>query len=234
MEPWIEHVDEPARLILAWQAPDPEKDRLRWAVGELSRATGVATFKYFDGDEFTRLNSGRRQDELRAAGFRGYPAFDVLHTPSGEFSDGVLEAFLRRVPPRSRSDFPRYLEHFRLRSSDGIGPFALLAVTEAKLPSDGFSLIDPLDPTADRRPPRCRFRGRRPQALSGQQGWADCRADRATGARPDQRPRPSRGSCRGRWAPHRFREPFTGPNRGPLAGRAGGIGVAAASEWDTR
>jgi hypothetical protein len=151
MEPWIEHVDEPARLILAWQAPDPGKDRPRWAVGELSRNTGAVTFRYYDGDEFARLNSARRQHELRAAGFRGYPAFYVRNTPSGVFSDGVLGAFLRRVPPRSRTDFPRYLEHFRLRSSDGLGPFALLAVTEAKLPSDGFSLIDPLDPAADCR-----------------------------------------------------------------------------------
>ena len=151
MEAWIEYVDEPARLILAWQAPDPEKDRLRWAVGELSRTTGVATFRYYYGDELTRLNSGRRQDELPASGFRGYPAFDVRNTPSGVFSDGVLESFLRRVPPRSRTDFPRYLEHFRVRSSNGLAPFALLAVTETKLPSDGFSLIDPLDPAADRR-----------------------------------------------------------------------------------
>jgi hypothetical protein len=144
-------VDEPVRLILAWQAPDPEKDRLRWAVGELSSTTGVATFSYYDGDEFARLNSGRSQDELWAAGFRGYPAFDVRNTLSGVFSDGVLEAFLRRVPSRSRTDFPRYLEHLRVRSPAGLGPFALLAVAEAKLPSDGFSLVDPLDPAADRR-----------------------------------------------------------------------------------
>jgi hypothetical protein len=148
METWIKHVDEPVRLILAWQAADLTGDRYRWAVGEVSREPDGAMFRYYRGEEFRRLNGGRDEAAASEAGFLGYPAFDLR---KDVFRDGVIEAFSRRLPPRSRADFTRYLEHFRLRSADTLGVFALLAVTEAKLPSDGFSLIDPLDASALRR-----------------------------------------------------------------------------------
>lgn len=56
---WIEHVCEPRRLILAWQAPDHFKNRFRWAVGELARSDSDFVFRYFDhGKEFEELNQG--------------------------------------------------------------------------------------------------------------------------------------------------------------------------------
>ena len=145
MDRWIQHVDEPERLILAWEAPDPDGDRRRWAVGELTRVGDGAHFRYLQDESFAALNHGRSLADIRKAGFLGYPAFDASASYSGLFTEGVLEAFLRRLPPRTRSDFPRYLEHFRLKSAATLGPFALLGITEAKLPSDGFSLIDPLE-----------------------------------------------------------------------------------------
>jgi len=148
METWIEHVDEPGRLILAWQAADLTCNRYRWAVGEVSREPDGPMFRYYRGEEFRRFNDGRDEAAARQARFLGYPAFDLR---TDVFRDGVIEAFSRRLPPRSRADFTRYLEHFRLRSADTLGAFALLAVTEAKLPSDGFSLVDPLDAAALRR-----------------------------------------------------------------------------------
>jgi hypothetical protein len=60
-----------------------------------------------------------------------------------------MEAFVRRLPPRTRADFPQYLEHFRLREMPAVSAFALLGLTEAKLPSDGFALVDPLNPLAE-------------------------------------------------------------------------------------
>ncbi|HWU13256.1 MAG TPA: HIRAN domain-containing protein [Caulobacter sp.] len=143
MEHWIEHIGEPTRLVLAWQAPVEQKDRVRWAVGELSRAASGGQFRYFDGAEFAELNGGRSPDDLRACGYFGYPAFDVAE--KGVFASGVMDAFMRRLPPRGRSDFSRYLEHFRVRPSSSFSDFALLGLTEARLPGDGFSLIDPLD-----------------------------------------------------------------------------------------
>lgn len=146
MDHWIEEAGEPDRLILAWQAPDGLKDRVRWAVGELTCEANSGRFRYYAGDEFRRLNAGREPDALKDAGFLGYPAFDARHAgASGDFREGVIDAFMRRLPPPMRSDFPRYLEHFRLQSASGLLPLSLLAVTEARLPSDGFSLIDPLD-----------------------------------------------------------------------------------------
>ena len=60
----------------------------------------------------------------------------------------VIDAFIRRLPKRSRPDFAEYKKQFRLANSVELSDFALLGQTEAKLPSDGFSLVDPLDRNA--------------------------------------------------------------------------------------
>jgi len=134
-------------LILSWRAPeDAEPDRHRWAAGELIHSFGETTFHYYDGAEFAAMNGGRDVVALRQAGFLGYPAF--TYAPGAVFRDQVLEAYLRRLPPRARTDFPRYLEHFRIKESASVSAFALLGLTEAKLPSDGFALVDPLNPHA--------------------------------------------------------------------------------------
>ena len=145
MERWIEHFSEPTRLVLSWRAPeDADQDRYRWAAGELRQGPGGATFVYYDNPEFAAMNQGRDVAKLKEAGFLGYPAF--TYTPGSVFHDQVMAAFLRRLPPRSRSDFPRYLEHFRVKTDLPVSDFTLLGITEAKLPSDGFALVDPLDP----------------------------------------------------------------------------------------
>ena len=145
----VEHVQEPTRLILAWQAPDQFKERFRWAVGQVSRANSDYTFRYFDDEEFSILNQGRKPEELWALGYRGYPVFapdkNVTYTKS------VLSSFMRRLPPRSRTDFAAYIHSFHLSPSISLSDFSLLAVTEAKLPSDGFSLVDEF---ADPKGPR--------------------------------------------------------------------------------
>lgn len=138
---WIEHVHEPKRLLLAWQAPDIVGDRQRWAVGELTRVSGDARLRYFVGDEFSALNFGQPFEKISGYGYRGYPAFPL----EGKIHEtNVLEAFMRRLPPRNRSDFGRYREHLRLRPETEISDFALLGLSEAQLPSDGFSVVDPL------------------------------------------------------------------------------------------
>jgi hypothetical protein len=81
---------------------------------------------------------------MLALGYQGYPAFDLTTT---EHTADVLSAFLHRLPPRSRIDFAVYQEHFRVGRWIAVSDFALLGLTEAKLPSDGFSLVDPLDDT---------------------------------------------------------------------------------------
>ncbi|RYG86834.1 MAG: hypothetical protein EON59_09025 [Alphaproteobacteria bacterium] len=149
MDHWIEHPSEPAELILAWQAPDSISDRTRWAVGSLRKTAEGAIFRYFDDEEICHLNGQRSSAELASYGYAGYPAFDIAKQPPAGFSDGVLDAFARRLPPSNRPDFSRFLEHYRFRGHRSISTMGLLALTEAKLPSDGFSLIDRYDPSTD-------------------------------------------------------------------------------------
>jgi hypothetical protein len=145
---WIEHTSEPKELLLTWQALPSAPDRLRWAVGRLWKDGEETVFDYLRGEAFDALNLGRSFDALREAGYSGYPAFDMNRPPEGGYRDRVLEAFLRRVPPATRSDFPDYLAHYHVGRSTLLSPLALLAVTEARLPSDGFFLVDPLDASA--------------------------------------------------------------------------------------
>ncbi|TIV35777.1 MAG: hypothetical protein E5V99_08995, partial [Mesorhizobium sp.] len=141
-ENWITHASEPDHLILAWQAPDEFNDRTRFAVGELTCENGEVRLRYFgDSDQFKRLNPDKSYDQLLSYGYAGYPGFPPERA---EHRAGVLEAFMRRLPPRSRADFDAYERHLRVRPGTKLSDFALLALSEAYLPSDGFSVVDPL------------------------------------------------------------------------------------------
>jgi len=67
-----------------------------------------------------------------------------------EHQQGVLDAFVRRLPPRSRDDFSEYLDRYRLPNNARFSDLALLAYTGGKLPSDGFEFCADLDQA---RPP---------------------------------------------------------------------------------
>ncbi|WP_370236165.1 HIRAN domain-containing protein [Brevundimonas sp.] len=146
MSQWIEHLSEPKRLMLSWEPPLTVPERTRWIVGEVRHTAQGVEFRYLTGDEFSAENNGRSERELRAAGYLGYPAFDSRGSDKTTFDDHVLEAFLRRLPPSTRSDFTAYLEHHRIQATGTVSAMALLGATEARLPGDGFSLIDPFDP----------------------------------------------------------------------------------------
>ncbi|MCK9615327.1 MAG: hypothetical protein M0R48_07485, partial [Candidatus Omnitrophica bacterium] len=131
---YIKHICEPEKLLLCWQAPN---DGSRYVVAELYRSPeGKYALKYLkDTADFK---------EAQKLGFTMYPAFrdrEALH------DSGVLESFIGRIPPRSRNDFKEYLQNFRIHESvaTSVSDFALLGYTGAKLPSDGFSIINPLE-----------------------------------------------------------------------------------------
>jgi hypothetical protein len=148
MENWIERASEPRQLFLAWQAPDHFGDRFRWAVAILTPRGEDYTFRYLArGSEIESFNQGRRYEELESLGYQGYPAFNFKRAVHER---NVLSVFMRRLPPRTRSDFQDYTRQFRLARNLKLSDFSLLARTEAKLPSDGFSIVDPLDPELDR------------------------------------------------------------------------------------
>ncbi|QQP90565.1 hypothetical protein IGS68_04785 [Skermanella sp. TT6] len=153
MENWVRIVSEPQRLYLAWQAPDHLGDRFRWAVGELRPRGDDFLFRYFQDDaEFAALNQHRSRNQDRSfnhlisLGYKGYPAFGLKPR---HYETGVRDAFVSRMPPRNRPDFSEYMRQFRLAPELPLSDFALLGLTEAKLPSDGFSFVDPLNPDAD-------------------------------------------------------------------------------------
>ena len=141
MEHWIQHICEPSRLLLAWQSPDPSGERTRFAVAELVPDGADCILRYLEGPETQRA---------KELGFVGYPAFDI---DQSEHRGGVLAAFVRRIPPRVRSDFAAYKAQFRIKPELRLSDFALLAYTGAKLPSDGFSIVDTLEGTC----PPCEF-----------------------------------------------------------------------------
>lgn len=143
MTNWIERFAIPQRVFLAWQAPDHMGDRHRWAVGVIDAGDGPWRFSYFGpGPQFERLNSGKTFEQAQSLGYAGYPAFPLKQA---EHREGVEETFMRRLPPATRSDLIEYKQQFRIPPDLKLPNFALLAATEAKLPSDGFSVVDPLD-----------------------------------------------------------------------------------------
>lgn len=132
----IHHLFEPRRLFLSWQRSMAGKEaRTRRIVGEIERVEGEAVFRYLE----QRADFATAQQE----GFKGFPAFHLGRTR--EFRTGVLDAFMRRLPPRKREDFPEYLAQYRLPEDFNGSDMALLGYTGAKLPGDGFELVPDLD-----------------------------------------------------------------------------------------
>jgi hypothetical protein len=143
---WIERITEPKKLFLAWQAPDHMGERYRWAVGTLEPrdSAGRLELRYFRaGPEFERFNPKHTYEQLMTLGYAGYPGFSLK---KNTHERGVSEAFMRRLPPRRRPDFSEYMRQFRLTPGLNLSDLSLLGRTEAKLPGDGFSVVDPLDP----------------------------------------------------------------------------------------
>lgn len=143
MDTFVEHIVEPKILLLAWQAPDHMNNRRRWVVAKVDVQTENWTLRYLSSDEFKKANAGKTLEQVLSLGFEGYPAFYRRATQTS-FDRGVREAFMRRLPPRTRSDFPEYLRRFGFRDGASLSDAAILAYTEAKLPSDGFSLVGEL------------------------------------------------------------------------------------------
>lgn len=131
---FIEHILEPQRLLLVWQGSEGSS-RSRRAIAELIRqADGPVQLRYLTDTE-----------ELKAAQAEGFICFPAFRKLEQSYDLGVVDTFMRRLPPRSRGDYAQYLEQFRLRPEMQISDFALLAYTGAKLPSDGFSIVNPLE-----------------------------------------------------------------------------------------
>lgn len=131
---YIEHIVEPQKLLLSWQPlKSSGKPRMRRFVAELSKDTddGIQ-LKYLIGTEDFKAACD--------AGFTDYPGFSI----EKNVHKNVLPAFMRRLPPRKRNDFGRFLTSIRINPDDKekISDFALLGYSGAKLPGDGFSIVN--------------------------------------------------------------------------------------------
>ncbi|MDE1226124.1 hypothetical protein MCT03_18215 [Vibrio aestuarianus] len=119
-------------LFLTWQS---NRDRnQRYLVGALK--------KLESGFEFSYLTETQDYSDAIAQGFLGYPAFPLN---KGSFTNDVMTTFMKRLPPRSRRDFKRYLVNHHLPEEFDGNDFDLIAHTGIQLPSDGFDLIPNLE-----------------------------------------------------------------------------------------
>lgn len=132
----LNHLFEPTRLLMIWQPVDENAtERGRCVVGEISRSspgTDDWAFSYLRGSDLKKAQS---------LGFQGFPAYAIEQiTPF----HGVHDTFMRRLPPKRRTDFSEYLAQHRLPSPFIYSDMALLGYTGGKLPSDGFSFLPDL------------------------------------------------------------------------------------------
>jgi hypothetical protein len=130
----ISHLIEPSKLLITWQSADKEH-RTCYIIGELTRTPDNHV-------SLTYLVNSTDFKNAKTYGFEPYAAFPNIHETHHQ---GVLEAFMRRLPPKSRADYGQYLEGFRIKADSTLSDFALLGYTGAKLPSDGFAIINPFD-----------------------------------------------------------------------------------------
>jgi hypothetical protein len=99
-------------------------------VAELIRNKDDADLVYLlDSNEFQKAQS---------LGFKEYTGFSA----NQQTHEKVLFAFIKRLPPRSRGDFGKYLDSLRIRNDADISDFALLGYSGAKLPDDDFEVIN--------------------------------------------------------------------------------------------
>jgi hypothetical protein len=125
---YIEHIVEPEKLLLSWQ-PQPTKGRGRMFVAELIRNGNDANLVYLlDSKEFKKAKS---------LGFEKYTGFPIEQ----RVYENVLSIFMKRLPPRSRGDFGKYLYSLRIHKDAVISDFALLGYSGAKLPDDDFTIV---------------------------------------------------------------------------------------------
>lgn len=119
-------------LFLTWQS-NRDRNR-RYFVGIVSKdMDNTVSFKYSIGS--------RDFEEAKEMGFVGFPAFKISEEV---YTNDVLNSFVKRLPPKSRRDFSKYLSQHNLPVDFTGSDFQLLSHTGIQLPSDGFDLVPDL------------------------------------------------------------------------------------------
>lgn len=125
MKQYIQKIIKPTVLYLMWKGP---KNR-RYKVGDLYE------------DKFTYDTDSTEFSQAIEEGFKGFPAFSLEQ----KTHKNPLPVFMRRCPPKSRSDYATYLRAFGLdpQKQDGLDDFTLLGYTGAHVPENRFNLANP-------------------------------------------------------------------------------------------
>jgi hypothetical protein len=131
---YIEHIIKPERLLLSWIPSSGH--RMNRIVAELAREEDTASLRYLCGENDF--------EQAVIEGFKGYPYLPVIK----EKYNDILDVFVKRLPPRSRGDFFKYMDSIRIKPDTVIDDFTLLGYSGAKLPEDDFSLIHPFEMAA--------------------------------------------------------------------------------------
>ncbi len=138
---YIQHIHEPRKLLVMWQAGDMYKTtplmRTRRSVAEISPSDQGYSLRYLDC-----------QDSIKY-GFTGVAPFPIegcIH------NHNVMDALAKRLPSQKRGDFKDFLDKFRLPHDFSGSTFALLGYTGGRLPSDRLDFVpdfshvtDPID-----------------------------------------------------------------------------------------
>lgn len=125
---YIEGLVHSEFIYLIWKSPAGD----RFPVGKLYR-----------DDKFEYIAKESAYD----AGFTCYPAFAIFtEAPSIEYTEPI-KVFTRRLPPKSRSDYGKFLALYGLdyksEAVKDISDFDLLAYTGAHLADNPFSFANP-------------------------------------------------------------------------------------------
>jgi len=132
MKHFIEQIIEPKKLILAWQPLQKiDESRTRRAVGEIKKhEDGTISFKY--------LTETKDYQEAIKVGLEYYSPF----LKKIEYYNSIVETFAKRLPPRKRKDFHKFLRSIRIMPDAEISDLSLLGYSGAILPSDSFSIVN--------------------------------------------------------------------------------------------
>jgi hypothetical protein len=132
----VEHIINPNRLLLIWQAVDGAAGKGRgdrYIVGEVRKSQESLVLEYYDNEVTQKV----AQD----LGFNGLTAFP-FHSDK-IYTNHVKETLEKRLAPSSRLDYADYLRAYRLpiQMADKFSVMQLLAYTGGVLAGDGFSFV---------------------------------------------------------------------------------------------
>lgn len=136
----IEHLMQPEKLLITWQAIDPSNNQCagkRFVVGEVRAENGDWVLGYYDNDDTAEA----QRDFL----FKGLTAFP--YEASKTYTSNVENVLSKRIASPRRADYADYLRSYRIppEMADSLSTMQVLAYTGGELTGDGFVFFPDLE-----------------------------------------------------------------------------------------